>query len=62
MVNISLLYRIKAGQQTLSDRDAHLSGNTFALPGILTGHVKKRPEKMHFHTVIFFHPIFFACY
>ena len=45
---------MKAGQQTMSDRDVHLCGQTFALPVILTGHVKKRPEKKnHFHTITF---------
>ena len=54
MLNISLLNRIKVGQQSLSDRDVHLSGQTFALPVILTGHVKKATrKKMHFHTITF---------
>ena len=60
-------FKIKTGQQTMSDKDIHLSGQTFALPVILTGHVKKRPEKkctftlLRFkRTVIFFHLIFFC--
>ena len=53
----------------MSDKDVHLSGQTFALPVILTGHVKKRPEKKFiftllrfYRTVIFFQIIFLACY
>ena len=33
--------KIMAGQQTISSDDKHLSGQTFGLPVILTGHVKK---------------------
>ena len=37
--------KITAGQQTISGHDKHLSWQTFGLPVILTGHVKKRLEK-----------------
>ena len=37
--------KIMAGQQTISSDDKHLSGQTFGLPVILTGHVKKRLAK-----------------
>ena len=46
--------KITAGQQTISGHDKHLSGQTFGLPVILTGHVKKRLEKKALlHTITF---------
>ena len=46
--------KITAGQQTISGDDKHLSGQTFGLPVILTGHVKKRLEKKHIFTLLHF--------
>ena len=46
--------KIMAGQQTISSDDKHLSGQTFGLPVILTGHVKKGLEKKHFFTPLHF--------
>ena len=44
----------KAGQQTLSDKDVHLSGQTFALPGHFDRTRKQATrKKMHFHTITF---------
>ena len=33
--------KITAGQQAISGHDKHLSRQTFGLPVILTGHIKK---------------------
>lgn len=48
----------------MSDRDVHLSEQTFALPVILTGHVEKRPEKNAFshYYVSIGHSFFFILY
>ena len=61
--------KITTSQQTVSGYDTHLSGQTFGLLVILTGHVKKRLEKkyiftpLHFKkTSIFLLFIFFACW
>jgi len=46
--------KITAVQQIISGHDKHLSGQTFGLPFILTGHVKKRLEKKYIFTPLHF--------